>query len=62
MLFRSCLAYVHVQKDNRNSALGSHMEKAVFIGYPQGYKGWKFYNPIIRRVVIAERAEFDKGY
>ena len=34
-----CLAYVHVQKDKR-AALGSHMEKCIFIGYPPGYKGW----------------------
>ena len=40
-----CTAYVHVQKDKR-AALGSHMEKCIFIGYPEGYKGWKFYNPI----------------
>ena len=39
-----CTAYVHIQKDKR-AGLGSHMEKYVFIGYPQGYKGWKFYNP-----------------
>ena len=38
-----CLAYVHVQKDKRQS-LGSHMHKCVFIGYPSGYKGWKFYD------------------
>jgi len=39
-----CTAYVHIQKDKR-AGLNSHMEKCVFIGYPQGYKGWKFYNP-----------------
>ncbi|OAX32542.1 hypothetical protein K503DRAFT_843119 [Rhizopogon vinicolor AM-OR11-026] len=35
------------------------MEKCVFIGYPQGYKGWKFYNPTTKKTVIAERANFD---
>ncbi|THH16432.1 hypothetical protein EW146_g4214 [Bondarzewia mesenterica] len=39
-----CTAYVHVQKDKRGG-LGSHMEKCVFIEYPDGYKGWKFYLP-----------------
>jgi hypothetical protein len=36
-----CTAYVHIQKDKR-PGLGLHMEKCVFIGYPQGYNGWKF--------------------
>src|SRR5882762_11254423 len=54
-----CLAYVHVQKDKRQS-LGSHMHKCVFIGYPSGYKGWKFYDLASRRTLISERAEFDK--
>ncbi|KAJ3489721.1 hypothetical protein NLI96_g1948 [Meripilus lineatus] len=57
-----CTAYVHVQKDKRSSSLGSHMEKCVFIGYPPGYKGWKFYNPTTRKSVISERAEFDERY
>src|SRR5882724_3538704 len=48
-----CLAYVHVQKDNRTS-LGSHMQKCVFIGYPSGYKGWKFYDLASRRTLISE--------
>ena len=57
-----CTAYVHVQKDKRSSSLGSHMEKCVFIGYPAGYKGWKFYNPTTRKVVMSERADFDERY
>ena len=53
-----CTAYVHIQKDKREG-LGSHMEKCVFIGYPQGYKGWKFYNPTTKKTIISERADFD---
>jgi len=56
-----CQAYVHVQKDKR-PLLGSHMEKCVFIGYPEGYKGWRFYNPTTKQTVISERAEFDEHY
>jgi hypothetical protein len=56
-----CTAYVHIQRDKRE-ALGSHMEKCVFIGYPEGYKGWKFYNPTTKKTVIAERADFDERY
>ena len=56
-----CTAYVHVQKDKRQG-LSPHMEKCVFIGYPEGYKGWKFYNPLTKRAVVSERAEFDERY
>ena len=56
-----CTAYVHVQKDKR-SALGSHCEKCVFVGYPSGYKGWKFYNPTTKKLLISERADFDERY
>ena len=56
-----CVAYVHVQKDKRLK-LGSHMQKCVFIGYPAGYKGWKFYDPSTRKVIICERADFDERY
>ena len=56
-----CVAYVHVQKDKR-AHFGSHYEKCIFIGYADGYKGWKFYNPTTRKVVISERADFDERY
>src|ERR1700738_5690189 len=38
------------------------MEKCVFIGYPDGYKGWKFYNPTTKKIIISECAEFDERY
>src|ERR1700691_4211277 len=38
------------------------MKKCVFIGYPKGYKGWKFYNPKTKKVIISERADFDERY
>jgi hypothetical protein len=56
-----CTAYVHIQKDKR-TGIGSHMEKCIFVGYPDGYKGWTFYNPTTKRSVISERAEFDERY
>ena len=58
-----CVSYVHIQRDKRpNGSLGSHMEKCIFIGYPEGYKGWKFYNPTTKKAIIAERADFDERY
>src|SRR4051812_37938444 len=56
-----CTAYVHIQRDKRGS-LGSHMEKCVFVGYPPGYKGWKFYNPTTKHTFISERADFDERF
>jgi len=38
------------------------MEKCIFLGYPEGYKGWKFYNPTSKRTLISERADFDERY
>jgi hypothetical protein len=56
-----CTAYVYIQRDKRKS-LESHMEKCIFVGYPTGYKGWKFYNPTTKKYIICERAEFDERY
>src|SRR6266568_4582288 len=58
-----CTAYVLIQRDKQPlGSLGLHMEKCIFIGYPQGYKGWKFYNPVTKKVVISERADFDEHF
>ena len=54
-----CPAYVHVQKD-KLSAFGSHFEKCVFIGYPDGCKTWKFYNLETKCTIISECADFDE--
>src|SRR6266852_4998696 len=56
-----CIAYVHVQRDQRNS-LQPHTQKCVFIGYPPGYKGWKFWDLSSKRSIICERADFDERY
>ena len=57
----SCSAYVHVQKD-KWVGINAHMEKCIFIGYLEGFKAWKFYNPITKHIIISERAEFDEHY
>jgi len=38
------------------------MEKCIFIEYPEGYKSWKFYNSVTKKVIISERADFDESY
>jgi hypothetical protein len=39
-----CDAYVHVPKENR-SKLDKKDEKCIFIGYKDGLKGYKLWNP-----------------
>ena len=58
-----CTAYVLIQRNKCPlGSLGAHMEKCIFIGYPQGYKGWKFYNPRTKKVIISEHADFDEHF
>jgi transposase InsO family protein len=54
-----CSAYVHVQKDKCHG-LSPHTQKCVFIGYPPEYKGWLFYNPMTKKTIISNTAEFDE--
>ena len=54
-----CQAFIHVQKKDRNP-LGSHTEKCMFIGFDEGYKGWKLYNPISCKVLASWDVIFDK--
>ena len=51
--------YLHVQKD-KCAVLHPHYDKCVFIGYPDGYKGWKFYNLTIKCTIISEHADFNE--
>jgi hypothetical protein len=39
-----CQAYVHVPKENE-SKLDKKVEKCIFIGYKDGLKGYKLWNP-----------------
>jgi hypothetical protein len=39
-----CDAYVHVPKEKR-SKLDNKAEKCIFIGYKDGVKGYKLWNP-----------------
>lgn len=52
-------AYVHVQKDKRKN-LQSHTIKCVFLGYPDDYKAWKFWNPGNMQTIISRDVIFDE--
>jgi hypothetical protein len=45
-----CDAYVHVPKENR-SKLDKKAEKCIFIGYKDGVKGYKLWNPETKKIV-----------
>ena len=54
-----CLAYVHVQKDQRKG-LQSHSRKCIFIGYPAEYKAWTFYDLATKKISTSNNAVFDE--
>ena len=54
------LAYVLIPKEDRQNKLSAKAEKAIFIGYEKGTKGYKFWSPRRRRVIISSTATFDE--
>jgi hypothetical protein len=49
--------YVHVPKENR-SKLDKKAEKCIFIGYKDGLKGYKLWNPETKKVVYSRDVVF----
>jgi len=47
-----CDAYVHVPKE-KQTKLDSKYEKCIFIGYKDGLKGYKLWNPVTQNVVYS---------
>jgi len=54
-----CLAYVHVPSDER-SKLDAKSKKCIFLGYKKSVKGYKFWDPVDKKVVISRDAIFDE--
>jgi len=52
-----CDAYVHVPKE-KQTKLDSKPEKCIFIGYKDGLKGYKLWNPATRKVVYSRDVVF----
>ena len=52
-----CDAYVHVPKEKQTN-LDSKYEKCIFIGYKDGLKGYKLWNPATRKVVYSRDVVF----
>jgi len=52
-----CDAYVHVPKEKRTK-LDSKSKKCIFIGYKDGLKGYKLWNPVTRKVMYSRDVVF----
>jgi len=52
-----CDAYVHVRKE-KQTKLDIKSEKCIFIGYKDGLKGYKLWNPVTRKVVYSRDVVF----
>ena len=52
-----CDEYVHVQKEKRTK-LDNKSERCIFIGYKDGLKGYKLWNPETRKVVYNQDVVF----
>ncbi|KAJ8463023.1 hypothetical protein ONZ51_g10516 [Trametes cubensis] len=55
-----CKAYVHVQKDKRKGKLDKKAVEMIFVGYEQGSKGYKFWNPATHSIVVSRDVIFDE--
>jgi hypothetical protein len=54
-----CRVFVNVlRKDRKN--LQPHTTPCIFIGFSEGYKGWKIYNPATKQVSTARDVIFDE--
>jgi hypothetical protein len=52
-----CDAYVHIPKENR-SKMDKKAEKCIFIGYKDGVKGYKLWNPETKKTVYIRDVVF----
>jgi hypothetical protein len=52
-----CDAFVHVPKENR-SKLDNKVEKCIFMGYKDGVKGYKIWNPETKNIVYSRDVFF----
>ena len=52
-----CDAFMHVPKEKR-SKLDNKAEKCIFVGYKDGIKGYKLWNPVTRKNVYSQDVIF----
>ncbi|KAK3028831.1 hypothetical protein RJ639_038658 [Escallonia herrerae] len=49
----SCLAYVHLQNEER-SKLDPKSKECIFLGYEEGVKGYRLWDPVAKKKVISK--------
>ena len=54
-----CCAYVLIGRD-KCSSLQGHTIRGIFVGYPDGFSGWKVYDPITRKMHISRDVIFNE--
>ena len=54
-----CDVFMYVQKEKR-SRLDNKVEKCIFIGYKDGVKGYKLWNPVTRKIMYNRDVVFKK--
>ena len=55
-----CKAFVHVPKEQRQGKLDKKAVEMIFVGYEQGTKGYRFWNPANRSIVVSRDVTFDE--
>src|ERR1700719_4068920 len=43
---------------SKRKALQPHSKKCIFVGYPDGFKAWRFWDPIGQKITISSHAVF----
>ena len=56
-----CPAYVHVQSGKR-SKLDLKSRKCVFLGFEKGVKGYRLWDPILKKMVTSRDVIFDEAF
>ena len=51
---------MHVQKAKREGKLDKKAVEMIFVGYEQGSKGYRFWNPATRSIVVSRDVTFDE--
>ena len=57
LIIFGCGAFMHVPKEKR-SKLDNKAKKCSFVGYKDGIKGYKLWNPLTRKVVYSQDVVF----
>ena len=55
-----CKAMVHIPKAKQNGKLNQQSAKCIFVGYPNDSKGYKFYNPVEKKMLRSNNVSFSK--